>query len=248
MSGLRIELGASDADDVLVWFPAVGDSVRSFGRTALLLASRVRGLRIVGIDPPGYGGGAPPSFAELYAWAPSEVARLNSFRHIVVSGNSSGGALAAAAAAGSRTTGVIFVCWPDWRFGSPPTLEELCPLDAAGLDSLLTRSWHAMSIDDSVRERWLRQLGSPEHRAHVASFDANGYAALLDGLEVPTAFVAGESDRLVPPAVVRASAEARNAAFLILPRVGHYPQLEDPPSLASALAELWLGLTRERRS
>jgi pimeloyl-ACP methyl ester carboxylesterase len=67
------------------------------------------------------------------------------------------------------------------------------------------------------------------------------YYEMMASVRVPVLLVAGEADRLVPVAAIRQAA-ARNPAWetVILPGVGHTPQLEVPDAVAGVL-QGWLG-------
>src|SRR5689334_9512849 len=114
-------LECGDADDTLVWFPALLDGAASFGRTMLALPRRLaRPLRMIAVDPPGYGKSALrprqklPSFAEWRAWCEQLVDRLEREAHgrSLFIGNSSGGVGATFAALRSeRCAGLVLACW-----------------------------------------------------------------------------------------------------------------------------------------
>jgi pimeloyl-ACP methyl ester carboxylesterase len=71
----------------------------------------------------------------------------------------------------------------------------------------------------------LRILGRPR-----------GYWAAMAALRIPVLLICGDADRLVPVASVR-NAAARNPEWdtVILPGVGHTPQLEDPAAVTLAV-------------
>ncbi|HET6988941.1 MAG TPA: alpha/beta hydrolase [Kribbella sp.] len=58
----------------------------------------------------------------------------------------------------------------------------------------------------------------------------------LEGIAVPTLVIWGDSDRIADPAYGQAYADAiPGAAFEVLPRTGHLPQLESPDLLLAAV-------------
>ena len=67
------------------------------------------------------------------------------------------------------------------------------------------------------------------------------YWQMMASIRVPVLLIGGEADRLVPAASMRQAA-SRNPGWetVILPGVGHTPQLEVPDTVASTLAD-WLG-------
>jgi pimeloyl-ACP methyl ester carboxylesterase len=67
------------------------------------------------------------------------------------------------------------------------------------------------------------------------------YWEMMASVRVPVLLLGGEADRLVPVAAMRQAA-ARNPGWdtVILPGVGHTPQLEVPDAVTGKLAD-WLG-------
>ncbi|HEY5951583.1 MAG TPA: alpha/beta hydrolase [Kofleriaceae bacterium] len=237
-----------------VWFPALGESAVSFGPALVALAGKLAGnCNVVAVDPPGYGGsqlrdGKPwPTFGELAPWTGEVLTQIaGTGRRLVVAGNSSGGAIALGGvnrASDSVIAGLVFVSWPDWRYGQPPTASELCPVDVPALRQLLARSWHTPPpIPDSIAQLIIARLSSRAYYAHVASFDAREYVAELDRYRGPLAFVGGTSDRLVSPAVMEASAaaHAHRSVLRWMPDCGHYPHHEARDRFVDELAALTL--------
>ena len=63
-------------------------------------------------------------------------------------------------------------------------------------------------------------------------------AAALARLAMPTLLVAGGQDRCTPPVALEALAQVLpDAAMVLLPHVGHWPQLEDPEGFDGALLD-----------
>jgi pimeloyl-ACP methyl ester carboxylesterase len=67
------------------------------------------------------------------------------------------------------------------------------------------------------------------------------YLEMMASVRVPVLLLGGEADRLVPVAAMRQAA-ARNPGWdtVIMPGVGHTPQLEVPDAVTGKLAD-WLG-------
>jgi len=63
-------------------------------------------------------------------------------------------------------------------------------------------------------------------------------AAALAHLAMPVLLVGGDQDRCTPPAALQALAQVLpDAQTLLLPHVGHWPQLEDPERFDAALLD-----------
>lgn len=240
-------LECGDAEDALVWFPALLDCAASFGRTMLALARRVaRPLRMIAVDPPGYGksqlrpGQTLPSFSEWQGWCEQLVDRLErdvAGRMLFV-GNSSGGVGATLAAVhAQRCAGLVLACWCDWRGHEPPNTGALCPVDVSAARELLARSFFVPPpVSNAALLELVREARDPAFVAHVASFDAHAYRELLARYRGPLHLIGGDSDRLVPEPPLRALQAERGASLQLVPECGHYPQRERPRELASALA------------
>ena len=70
-----------------------------------------------------------------------------------------------------------------------------------------------------------------------------GYRRRISAVTCPVLLVHGSADRLVPVAAARAAARAHPAwSVVILPGVGHVPQLEAPRECAAAISR-WLAAT-----
>ena len=74
----------------------------------------------------------------------------------------------------------------------------------------------------------------------TAGFRGHAYRQGIDALRCPVLVLHGEQDRLVPASAARAAARAHPSWFLVvLPGVGHVPQLEAPHECADAIGS-WL--------
>jgi pimeloyl-ACP methyl ester carboxylesterase len=68
-------------------------------------------------------------------------------------------------------------------------------------------------------------------------------SAVLGSLAVPTLIVVGEEDVLTPPDDARRMAGlSRNAQLVVLPRVGHLPNIEHPAAFNDALGAFLLAM------
>jgi len=229
----------------VVWFPAVGDSALNFGKVLLKLSKDLNGIAsILAVDPPGYGSSPLPagiqnlSFRHLELWVKAFISNLQG--PFVLVGNSSGGAIATAAALSrkSKVQGLVYVCWPDWRFGTPPK-SALCPSNKESLQKLLSLSWHRPpKLSSSVLTNLLDKLNSQAYYEHINSFDSSEFSKQLDSVQVqaPLAFIGGTSDQVVHPSIIRASVNLHTNSYLNwIPEAGHYPHIEQPNKLSSVL-------------
>ncbi len=109
------------------------------------------------------------------------------------------------------------------------------------LEGLLGATTRASRPDVVARVREAVLAARPEgvawsQRAMASRPDS---VEVLRALRIPTAVVVGEGDTLSPLPDAEAMAEAMPGATLtVVPRAGHLAALEDPPSVAAALAAL----------
>lgn len=240
-------LEVGDGSDMLVWFPALLDSAAGFGRAMLALRRKLpESVRVLAIDPPGYGEGIDGDdtllpIASWDHWCESLVHALKAHGagRIVFVGNSSGGVAATlAAAAAQRCAGLVLACWCDWRGTASPDASVLCPRDRDGVQRLLSRAWYEPpALAPAALAHLLAQSRRPQFVEHVGSFDPIVYRERLAAFAGSLALIGGEHDGLVPLAALRETARARPGTQLqVVPSCGHYPHRERTQELASVLA------------
>jgi len=124
-------------------------------------------------------------------------------------------------------------------------LIQLCFADPSRADpemnkaeiALATRRHPATAAEASARARIF--LAAARSLLRVLG-RRRKYQDMMAGIDVPVLLIGGEDDRLVPIAAIRQAA-ARNPRweFVMLPGVGHVPQLEVPDAVAGAIRD-WL--------
>ena len=130
----------------------------------------------------------------------------------------------------------------------PPQLAvqrviELCFADPSRIDPAMFAASIALATErrnQGLRARDEAFLAASRSLMRVVGLRRR-YYEMMASVRVPVLLVGGEADRLVPVAAIRQAA-ARNPAWetVILPGVGHTPQLEVPDAVAGAL-QGWLG-------
>jgi pimeloyl-ACP methyl ester carboxylesterase len=121
---------------------------------------------------------------------------------------------------------------------------ELCFADPSRADPVMLTASIALAAERQRQEhlnaaaflaasRSLMRLVGQRHR----------YWEMMAAVRVPVLLIGGEADRLVPAASMRQAA-ARNPRWetVMLPGVGHTPQLEAPDDVIASIRG-WLGRT-----
>jgi pimeloyl-ACP methyl ester carboxylesterase len=130
----------------------------------------------------------------------------------------------------------------------PPQLAvqrviDLCFADPSRIDPALLAASIALAAErhrQDLRSRDEAVLAASRSRMRVVGLRWR-YWETMASIRVPVLLIGGEADRLVPVASMRRAA-ARNPRWetVILPRVGHTPQLEAPDTVAGTMRD-WLG-------
>jgi pimeloyl-ACP methyl ester carboxylesterase len=120
---------------------------------------------------------------------------------------------------------------------------DLCFADPSRADPAMLTASIALAAErqsQPVRARDQAFLAASRSLMRVVGLRRR-YWEMMASVRVPVLLIGGEADRLVPVASMRQAA-ARNPSWetVILPGVGHTPQLEVPDVVAEALRD-WLG-------
>lgn len=118
---------------------------------------------------------------------------------------------------------------------------DLCFADPSRIDpAMLTASIALASQRQTTPDRDQAFLAASRSLMRVVG-QRRRYWEMMASVRVPVLLIGGEADRLVPVASMRQAA-ARNPRWetVILPGVGHTPQLEVPDAVTEALRD-WLG-------
>jgi pimeloyl-ACP methyl ester carboxylesterase len=119
-------------------------------------------------------------------------------------------------------------------------LTELCFADPARADPVLQTASIALAAErQAVRHRDESLLAAARSLMRVVGHSRRYYATMA-AIGVPVLLIGGTADRLVPVAAVRrAAASHPDWESVILPGVGHTPQLEVPGQITGMLTD-WL--------
>lgn len=238
----------------LVFLHYWGGSSRTWDAVVAALPAR---YRAVAPDLRGWGDSAAPAddayaLADFADDALQLVAALGLNDYVLV-GHSMGGKIAQLVASRRPPglAGLVLVA------PSPPVPLQLPPPARAAMlgayasrESVLGSIEHMLTakpLSDTQREQVVADSlrGAPGAKtAWPARTSAEDIGAAAAAIAVPTLVVAGELDKVDPPAVLRAEVLARipQATLRVLPGTGHLSPLESPAEVAAAIADFLTAL------
>lgn len=238
---------------VLMLHDADGDHL-TFAPQVETLATA--GYRAVAWDMPGYGHSAPVEPYTFKALAQSCLALIDGLRcgPVTLVGHGMGAmvALEVAVRASAQVRSLVLCAGgpaldvqavEDWV---APRERALKALSAGGsmeqlAQTLVPQFIGTGALPEGVRlaEHALGRVFPGAYRRALAAlptFDRG--AAALAHLSMPILLVGGEQDRCTPSVALQALAQVLpDAQTLLLPHVGHWPQLEDPEAFDGALLD-----------
>ncbi len=165
-------------------------------------------------------------------------------------------ALQAAAQAPERVRALVavassprFVAGEDWHFGAPAKVfEQFASGLAQDFSATIERFLALEAIGSSLDAAALRALktrafehGLPSARAlqqGLALLQETDLRHAVGSLAVPSLWLAGKRDRMVPPGAMRWAAENAPGGACLELDTGHMPFLTDPERVAAAVREL----------
>jgi len=225
------------------------DSVAGFADE---LAERFPYRVIVPLHP-GFGGTARPAaldsvrdLGEVYRALLAEL----DLTDVIVAGNSIGGWIAAelALAAPDRVGSLILINAVGPASAEHPAVD-FYSLDFAQIAKLSWADPAGRVIDPTAMSDEQRAIMAGNRAALQAYAGATmtdpSLAGRLAGITVPTMVIWGEADGIVTPAYGKEFAAAiPGAAFSLVPRAGHLPQLESPEAVLALFADRRSGAPR----
>jgi 3-oxoadipate enol-lactonase len=243
----------SPSAPAVVFLHGIGGNARIW--TPQIASFAAAGFRPVALDLLGYGSREPVDrldFDMLAADVEAEVARLGLDRPIVV-GHSMGGMVAQTLLRrGPRTWRAAVLSCTSPAFGDPTgefqkkfVADRLAPLDAgrtmAELAPAMVAAVSGPAPDPAGRKLAIETIATTSERSYRAAvhclvgFDER---ANLADIGVPVLCLAGEHDRLAPPAMMeRTAARIPGARYVCLKGVGHLPNIEAPQAFDAAILD-----------
>ena len=244
---------ANPAAPAVVFIHGIGGNARIWGPQLASFAAA--GFRPVALDLPGYGTREPVDrmeFDMLAADVEAQVARLDLDRPVVV-GHSMGGMVAQTLLRrGPRAWRAAVLSCTSPAFGDPSgefqkkfVADRIAPLDAGRTMAQLAPAMVAFvsgpAPDPAGRKLAIETIAATSERSYRAAvhclvgFDER---ANLPHIAVPVLCLAGEHDRLAPPAMMeRMAARIPGARYVCLAGVGHLPNIEAPPAFDAAILD-----------
>jgi 3-oxoadipate enol-lactonase len=244
---------AIDTKPAVVFLHGIGGSARAWAlQTASFAAA---GYRPVPLDAPGYGARPAVTTMDFEALAADLEAAIDErgLDRPVLVGHSMGGMIVQTALR-RRPDGyrAAVLCCTSPAFGNPAgdfqkkfIADRLAPLDAGGTMPALAASiideilgpapdpaGRALAIDS------MASTPASTYRAAVnciVSFDERGN---LPNIRIPVLCLAGEHDRNAPvPMMERMAAKIPGARYVVIPGVGHLPNVEAPRAFDAAIID-----------
>ena len=243
-----MDSAANPSAPAVVFLHGIGGSARIWAPQLASFAAA--GWRPVALDLLGYGARDPVDrmdFAALAADVESKIARLALDRPIIV-GHSMGGMLAQTLLRrGPRSYRAAVLSCTSPAFGDPSgefqkkfVADRVGPLDAGRTMAELAPGMVAggPAPDPAGRKLAIETIAATSARSYRAAvhclvnFDER---ANLARISIPVLCLAGEHDRLAPPAMMeRMAARIPGARYVCLKGVGHLPNVESAPAFDAA--------------
>jgi pimeloyl-ACP methyl ester carboxylesterase len=254
-NGLQFARRPADGPNLLLLHP-IGLDHHSWDRVADRLVGK---YNIVAPDLPGHGGSlkaleGPHGPASLSVAVETLLDRLGWDETLVV-GNSLGGgtALSLAKRQPERVKALGLLCSVGYREGLPliaraafvpgvPLLAGIAPPPLVRLGLELVRGrWGSVLAEDAIRTS--QYLRSRDGRASLLRAlrdlygqDLTDMALHYESVQCPTLILQGRRDPLIRPwHAERLAKTIPGSELILLPRVGHFPQEEDPDTVAQEL-------------
>src|SRR5215471_1317822 len=244
---------ASPAIPPIVFIHGIGGNARIWAPQVASFAAA--GFRPVGLDLLGYGAREPVDrmdFDLLAADVEAQITRRGLDRPIVV-GHSMGGMVAQTLLRrGPRGYRAAVLSCTSPAFGDPTgefqkkfAADRLAPLDAgrtmAELAPAMVAAVSGPAPDPAGRKLAIETIGTTSERSYRAAVHclvAFDERANLAQIGVPVLCLAGEHDRLAPPAMMeRMAARIPGARYACLKHVGHLPNVEAAPAFDAAVLD-----------
>jgi len=244
---------ANPSAPAVVFIHGIGGNARIWAPQMASFAAA--GFSPVALDLAGYGAREPVDrmdFDMLAADVEAQIARLGLDRPIVV-GHSMGGMVAQTLLRrGPRAYRAAVLSCTSPAFGDPTgefqkkfVADRLAPLDAgrtmAQLAPAMVAAVSGPAPDPAGRKLAIETIGTTSERSYRAAvhclvgFDER---ANLAHIGIPVLCLAGEHDRLAPPAMMeRMAARIPGARYVCLTHVGHLPNVEAPQAFDAAVLD-----------
>ena len=244
---------ANASAPAVVFLHGIGGNARIWAPQIATFAAA--GFRPVALNLVGYGEREPVDrmdFDTLAADLEAQAARLGLDRPIVV-GHSMGGMVAQTLLRrGPRAWRAAVLSCTSPAFGDPTgefqkkfVADRLAPLDAgrtmAQLAPGMVAAVSSPAPDPAGRKLAIETIATTSERSYRAAvhclvgFDER---ANLAHVGVPVLCLAGEHDRLAPPAMMeRMTGRIPGARYVCLKDVGHLPNVESPPVFDAAILD-----------
>jgi 2-hydroxymuconate-semialdehyde hydrolase len=237
-------LEVSGAEPRWVLIPGLGNPSSSWG--TVLKALRDENAAIA-VDLPGFGisrsGQVAPCYEEQVRAVREAILEGGGERFVLV-GSSAGSLIAAEIARQLPDAVVALVITGFGLVEDPPAWRDMLYRLSTAPEEFLNFAYHRPpKLTETVRTLIHDVMSRPAYRAFLDGKGLEAMSSAFDDLRVPTLFVAGLEDRIIPPAAVSAAAaRIPGARVEWLARCGHFPPAEQPEELVYYIRDFLKGL------
>ena len=255
---------ALGAGPVILMLHGIGGGHLAFAPQVETLAGA--GYRAVAWNMPGYGHSAPIEPYNFKGLAQSCIALIESLvgadesrKNVILLGHSMGGMVAQEVIARRpELVSKLILCGTSPAFGKPDgdwqatfVAERTAPLDAGKTmaelaEVLVPQMIGPGSLPEGVKlaTQCMSQVHSSTYRRALQALMGFDRRASLAAIHAPTLLIAGERDKIAPPAVMKKMAAAiAGSDYAEMPGIGHLMNLEAPDEF-DALVLNFLALPR----
>jgi pimeloyl-ACP methyl ester carboxylesterase/acyl carrier protein len=237
-------LEVAGAEPRWVLIPGLGNPSSSWGTVLKALRNENAAMAL---DFPGFGisrsAQVAPCYEEQVRTVREAILDGGGARFVLV-GSSAGSLIAAEIARQMPEAVEALVITGFGLVEDPPAWRDmLYRLSTSPEEFLKYAYYRPPKLTETVRALIHDVMSRPAYRAFLDDKGLEAMSSAFDDLRVPTLFVAGLEDRIIPPAAVSAAAaRVPGARVEWLARCGHFPPAEQPEELVYYIRDFLKGL------
>jgi pimeloyl-ACP methyl ester carboxylesterase/acyl carrier protein len=240
-------LEVSGAPPVWVLLPGLGSPSSSWGTMIRTLQGQ---NAAIAPDLLGFGVSRAAAIAPDYSAQLAAVGALLDAigkERLVLVGSSAGSLIATEIARALPERVAALVITGFGLVADPPAWHQMLVALASSPELFLEAAYHRPPrLTGDLRNLFQDVMRRPAYHAFLEGRGLQAMSRAFEGLHLPTLFVAGQQDRIIPPEAVRAAAERIPGARIEwLARCGHFPPAEQPEELVFVIRSFLKSLKLE---